>query len=305
VTGRIRPLVALPIVAGLLAASAGLQVLRDRWFATDQPAEQVLYVQSPAVVKRLALSYQALVADVYWVRALQHFGDSRRSTRQQQRYELLYPLLDLATTLDPHFNIAYRFGAIFLSQPAPGGPGRPDQAIALLQKGLEASPEKWEYMQDAGFVEYWARNDYKAAAAWFERGSRLPGAAWFLKPLAATTLATGGERRASRLLFQAIAASGENEWMRKDALRRLRQLDAMDAIDQLTRVVSVFKSRGASAPFTWSRLVQAGLLRGVPVDPDGFAFELRPWSGDVGLAEASTLLPLPIEPPGRRPTPGP
>ena len=43
-------------------------------------------------------------------------------------YALLYPLLDLTTTLDPYFSIAYRFGAIFLGEPYPGGPGRPDLA---------------------------------------------------------------------------------------------------------------------------------------------------------------------------------
>lgn len=299
-TGPVRLTLALPAIAGLLAASVGLQIVRDRRFGTDQPAEQVLYVQSPAVVKRLALSYQALAADIYWIRAIQHFGNNRRVTKQQQNYELLYPLLDMATTLDPYFNIAYRFGAIFLSSPPPSGPGRPDQAIALLEKGLEASPTRWQYMQDAGFVEYWARNDYKAAAEWFERGSRLPGAAWFLKPLAATTLAQGGDRRASRLLFQAIAATGENDWMRKDARRRLQQLDAMDALDQLTRIVGEFKARGAVAPFTWDRLVAAGLLRGLPADPTGEPFELRPWSGDVLLGEKSSLHPLPVEPPQRR-----
>src|SRR4029078_2453200 len=33
-----------------------------------------LYFRSPATVKRLALEYDAIAADVYWIRALQHFG---------------------------------------------------------------------------------------------------------------------------------------------------------------------------------------------------------------------------------------
>jgi hypothetical protein len=296
----LRAAVVLPIVAALLASSIGLQIARDRTFG-DQPAEQVLYVQSPAVVRRLALSYQALAADVYWMRALQHFGNSKKVTRQQKDYELLYPLLDMATSLDPYFNIAYRFGAIFLSEPKPGGPGQPDKAIALLQKGIEQMPEKWQYMQDIGFVEYWGRRDYKAAAAAFERGSRMPGAAWFLKPLAATTLAQGGQRSASRAIFQALAASAETEWMRNDARRRLRQLDAMDGMDALRRAVAVFRERGGQAPFTWPRLVAAGLVRGIPHDPDGTPFALGPWTGEVTLGETSPLRPLPDEGPGRPP----
>jgi len=272
-------------------------VQRDRRFATDQPAEQVLYVQSPEVARRLALSYDVLAADVYWIRALQHFGRARKATAQDRDYTLLYPLLDMATGLDPYYNIAYRFGAIFLSEPKPAGPGRPDLAVKLLLKGLAARPTKWEYMQDIGFVHFWAMHDYKGAAEWFERGSRIPGAAWFLKPLAATTLAKGGHRSASRTLFRALAESGESDWVRKDAARRLRQLDAMDAIDELRGVVARYRERGGSAPVTWQALVRAGYLRAIPADPDGFAYDLGPWSGDVALGERSTLAPLPIEPP--------
>jgi tetratricopeptide (TPR) repeat protein len=300
-----RAVVALPIAAALLASSVGLQMARDRAFGTHEPADQVLYVQSPAVVKRLALSYQALAADVYWMRALQHFGNRQRVTEQQKRFELLHPLLDMATTLDPYFNIAYRFGAIFLVEPPPRGPGQPDKAIALLQKGIEAMPEKWQYMQDAGFVEYWGRGDYQEAARWFERSSRVPGAPWFLKSLAATTLAQGGQRSASRAIFQALAASSENEWLQNDAKRRLRQLDAMDGIDELQRAVAVFKQRGGTPPFTWPRLAAAGILRGIPRDPDGAEFALGPWSGDVSLGPDSPLRPLPDESHGGPPAPRP
>ena len=65
------------------------------------------------------------------------------------------------------------------------------------------------------------------------RAAEIPGAPWFLKSLAANTLAQGGQRSASRLMFQALAETAENEWMRKDAPRRLRQLDAMDGMDAL------------------------------------------------------------------------
>ena len=99
----------------------------------------------------------------------------------------------MATTLDPCFNIAYRFGAIFLSEPPPGGPVGPTSHCAAGE-GHRGDARKWQYIQDIGFVEFWARKDYKAAAASFERASKAPGAAWFLKPLAATTLAQGGQR---------------------------------------------------------------------------------------------------------------
>ena len=76
------------------------------------------------------------------------------------------------TSLDPHFKVAYRFGAIFLTEAYPSGPGRPDLAIALLQRGIERDGGRWEYMHDIGFVYYWWLHDYKQAAEWFERAGR-------------------------------------------------------------------------------------------------------------------------------------
>src|ERR1051326_814686 len=114
-------------------------------------------------------------------------------------FDQLYPLLDITTTLDPRFNIAYRFGAIFLAAKYPEGPARPDLAVTLLEKALKTSPEKWQYWHDIGFVYYWDDQDYRNASEAFRRGADLPGAPWWLRSLAATTLVKGGDRETSRL----------------------------------------------------------------------------------------------------------
>src|SRR5271169_3206167 len=62
--------------------------------------EEVLYVSSPKGLKRLSLGYDGLLADVYWTRAVQYFGD--KLTRGSDHFDLLAPLLEITTTLDPH-----------------------------------------------------------------------------------------------------------------------------------------------------------------------------------------------------------
>jgi hypothetical protein len=289
-------IVSMLLVVILVGASAWIQIERDRRFGSDDPAGQVLYVQSPAVMKRLTLSYQGLAADLYWIRAIQYFGGSRREELHRNNYELLYPLLNISTTLDPRFNVAYRFGAIFLAEAPPGGPGRPDLAIALLQKGIAAMPERWLYYQDLGYVHYWARHDFKTAAEWFRKGSEVPGAPWWLKSLAANTLAQGGHRQTSRLLYQALAKTADNDFLRNDALRRLEQLDAMDLREALQNAVDRYKNEGGKPPYTWAGLVAAGVLRGVPVDPAGTEYILGPYAGHVDVHQKSPLQPLPDEP---------
>src|SRR5439155_9043203 len=107
----------------------------------------------------------------------------------------------------------------------------------LLEKGLEAQPDRWEYMEDVGFVHYWYEHNYKAAADAFDKAAQVPGAPWWLRSLAATTLEQGGDRRSSRTMWLAIRESAEIDWLRRDADRRLTQLDALDQIDARQRVV--------------------------------------------------------------------
>ena len=282
-------------IAGLVILYVLLQVVRDGRYAEYRAETTALYIPTGSVLQRAALSFDALLADVYWIRAIQHYGRTKLSEEERQ-YDLLYPLLDITTSLDPRFNIAYRFGAIFLAQAYPDGSGRPDQAIDLLQKGVHHMPERWEYRQDIGFVYYWWLHDYQQAAEWFRRASEVPGSPWWLKSLAANTLAEGGSRNASRMLWSQIYESADNEWIRNDALRRLTQLRALDEIDQLTAVVLAFEERTARLPVSWQDLIRAGLLRAVPVDPAGSPYTLDPNSGEVDLVSDSPLFPLPAEP---------
>jgi tetratricopeptide (TPR) repeat protein len=276
-----------------LSAAVALHAAGDahhRLPVVDRP--DLLYVRSPAAIRRLALGYDGFLADVYWIRALQHFGGERIAPPDHVRnYSLLYPLLDLATTLDPNFNIAYRFGSIFLGEPYPGGPGRPDLAIALLRKGIAAQPQKWQYLQDLGFVYYWHLQDYKTAAAWFERASEVPGAPSWLRPLAAVTLAEGGHRSASRTLFQQLAQS-EEPWLRGSAERRLRQLDALDMIDAVQAHVTAYQRTHPGEPVTWGKLIADGVLPSVPIDSSGTPLVITA-EGHVTISRESGLFPLP------------
>jgi tetratricopeptide (TPR) repeat protein len=293
------------VAAAFLGLAAGLQWAREQRYPAAAATEESLYLTSGAAVQRLTRGYNALAADLYWIRAIQHYGGVKLRLANSPRpgrpggevpseYQLLYPLLDITTTLDPRFNIAYRFGAIFLAEPYPGGAGRPDLAIALLEKGLRERPDKWEYMQDIGFVHYWWRHDYPEAARWFDRAAQVSGAPWWLKSLSAVTLAEGGDRRSSRLMWEAILQSAEIEWLRNDAERRLLQLRALDQIDELQRAVEGFTAAAGSPPADWAALVQARVLPGVPLDPGGTPYEIA--DGRVRMARSSALFPLPDEP---------
>ena len=282
------------LIALLMGGVVGLQLVLERYSGgPSATTENLLYVRSPETMKRLALSYDSLLADLYWIRAVQHYGGTRLSTDPDKRYDLLYPLLDLTTSLDDRFNIAYYYGSTFLAEAPPGGPGRPDLAIALLEKGLRAQPDKWEFAQWIGFVHYWWRQDYQQAAAWFSRAAQFPGAPIWMAPLAASTLTEGGSRQASRFMWEEIARTAEDEWFRNEARRRLQQLDAMDQLDQLRTIAARFSEQRGAPASDWSELRATGYLKGTPVDPTGTPYRLD--AGVVTLDRSSRLWPLPAQ----------
>ena len=294
------------LVLALGAGAGALQRERERRYPEPTIDTASLYFTSGATLRRLTAGYNALAADLYWIRAIQYYGDMKRRLsgdrargdrpdEEAADYRLLYPLLDLTTSLDPRFNIAYRFGAIFLAEAHPGGPGRPDLAIALLEKGLQERPDKWEYMQDIGFVHYWWRHDYQAAAQWFDRASQVPDAPWFLRSLAATTLAEGGDRQSSRTMWESILASAEIDWLKHDAERRLMQLDVMDFIPTVQAAVDRAALETGTPPRSWDSLIRNRVIPGVPVDPTRTPYEIDA-TGKVVLSPVSPLFPLPDEP---------
>jgi tetratricopeptide (TPR) repeat protein len=286
----------LGAVVLMLALATAVQIARERTFAFAERDAQVLYVRSGVVMRRVALSYSAVLADLYWIRALQYYGRERLKPGDDRGYDLLYPLLDLSTSLDPLFTVGYRFGAIFLAEPHPGGAGRPDQAIALLEKGVAANPRKWDYYHDIGFIYYWNLHDYKSAAAWFTRGGELPGAPWWLKTYAGVMLIRGGDRQSSRAMWERLGQSEENDWLRQTSQLRLMQLDALDQIDTLQTIVREFARVNGALPRSWEQLVAARMLAAIPVDPSGTVYSLDFTMGIVSVPSWSKIYPLPTEP---------
>ncbi len=281
----------LALLVVLLASAVALQAARERIAPPRAVAVPTLWLQSPAAARRLMLSFTDLAADVYWMRAVVHYGGERRSAATEGRYALLYPLLDMTTTLDPHFDVAARLGAIFLSEGYPGGPGRPDQALALLEKGIRSDPDRWQYRHDIGFVHYWWLKNYPEAARQFDLAAQLPGAPLWLRTMAAVTLTRGGDRESARKLWSELLETADVDWLRQAADFRLRQLAALDDIDALTAIVARSRPRLPGA-LDWPALVRARILDRVPTDPLGVPYELT-GDGTVTIGAESPLGPLP------------
>lgn len=261
----------------LLASLAGSVLILRKLDATrgsQATLEEVLYLPSGKVLKRVSLGYSGLLADIYWTRAVQYFGS--KHLQRSTRYDLLYPLLDITTDLDPQLIVAYQFGSIFLSQKPPEGAGQPDKAVALVEKGIRENPTYWRLYFTLGFIHYLDRRDYKAAQQAFEKGSEIPGALPWMKVMAAKMAENAEDINTALTLWQAVYDTTQDPTTRDTALKHIASLRAEAEITELTRRIDYYREKAGSQPSSWSDLVRAGLLRRVPVDPSGAPYELLP-----------------------------
>ena len=280
--------VTIVLAAVLIISLAGsILLLRciDRMRA-GATLEEVLYIPSATALKRMSLGYSGLLADVYWTRAVQYFGTKHRE--HARRYDLLAPLLDITTTLDPHLIVAYQFGSTFLAQKPPEGAGMPDKAVELVERGIRANPNHWKLYYELGFLQYMELHDPAAAARAFERGSKVPNAHPFLKVLAATMAQHAGETEIARLLWTTTYQTTDDRLIRSNALKHLRALKVDEDISRLETLVAEYRSRIGALPRSFSDMVQAGLLRGIPADPLGHPYKLFP-DGHIEVLDPDAL----------------
>jgi len=234
--------------------------------------DDVLYVSSPKLVKRASLGFDGLMACIYWTRTVQYFG--HRHFNREKSYNELAPLLEITAALDPQLLPAYQFGASFLAPAPPNGAGQPERAVRLMEYGIEHNPDNWRLYYDLGFVYYTELHDFKKAGDVFAKGSTISGAHPFMKILAANMAQHAQDFSTARLLWSAAYESSQESNIRQNAVEHLRAIQVDEDVSNLQNAVTRFVQANGRVPTSLWEVVNAEHLRGIPLDPDGNAYEL-------------------------------
>jgi hypothetical protein len=276
---------ALVLASALVPTS---QARIDRLAGEFRAQQDVLYLWNGEQVRRMLPGFESLAADIYWLRTVQYYGGHRRFA-SDKNFELLRPLIDITTTLDPRLEIAYRYGAIFESEQPPIGAGRPREGIGVLEKGVKAMPQSWRLRQDLGFFHYLYLKDAVGAAAVLDEAAGIPGAPYWLRTLAADLLARGGDRAASRRMWEQMFEQSEEGIIRENARAQLQALDSLDLADAVAQAVAEFAKRRGRTPRSLDELASSGLWRGPLVDRAGVPLGYDASSGRAFVDERSPI----------------
>src|ERR1700674_3863472 len=69
---------AIAVAGALLAGAVQVQAAREREYPAPPVDEDAVYITSGSALRRLSGAYNALAADVYWIRAIQYYGAAKR-----------------------------------------------------------------------------------------------------------------------------------------------------------------------------------------------------------------------------------
>lgn len=268
--------------AGVWRLQRNIDHMKD---SIDVEQDQLAF-RSGSLVKKLSLEYAPLVGAIYWTRVVQYFGEKHRL--HQTNLELLWSLLDITTTLDPHLMPAYRFGSVFLSDSPPRGAGRPDLAVKLLERGIKENPDQWRLYQDLGNVYYFDAKDYPKASAAFAEGSKNPNAMIWMKVMAAKIAAEGESPETSYFLWLQVYQTTTDPMVKQNAELHLKLMKVELDLKEINRLADDYEKQTGQRATKIGELLQAGLLKEVPSDPEGYPYVL----GEGGKAELSLDSPM-------------
>lgn len=192
------------------------------WFQVTRPAQATadanVFVPSPELYLDFSPSFRTSIADVYYLSLVQYFGEHVEGDRE---FPALPEMVDLVTTLSPHFKKAYIFGAFALHEA-----GRPDLSYKVLERGFKNNPDDYRFPAYIGFFAYqYGAGETKdaVAAAWYAEAAKIPGCPDYVSRLAATLFGKGGELEKSVAMWGQVYLAGD-KFSRQRAVNELNEV---------------------------------------------------------------------------------
>jgi tetratricopeptide (TPR) repeat protein len=260
-----RRTVALLVVA--LAFAAGKVAVGRRLDAKAALAPYDLrYLPSPQAARWASLGHPTLLANLYWLRAVQYVGDPKADERG---WDKLFPVLDLVTDLDPQHGYAYQVGGNILAVS-----GRVDESNRILEKGAANVPDRYILPFHRAVNAFMYEGNYALAGEWFERSARTPGAPLHMREAVMAMYVKGNQAEAAVRFLTHMIEKSEDAESRKALENQLQQARLEQAAAQIDAAARRYHEQFGWFPTSVAALTVAGLLPEVPPDPYGGSWRI-------------------------------
>jgi hypothetical protein len=238
------------------------------------------FVPRPDRARVSALGFDSVVADYYWLMAVQAVGGSVGG--HDLPVDHLGRLIDVVTTVDPWVDHAYRFAALWLTDDEESV----RHANRLLLRGVAHHPTDWRNRYHLGFNHFFYLEENQRAADWLESAIPLKGSPRYLGPLVARLRLERGGLETAAAFLRELARSSDDEYARAEYEKSLDEIQVERAARFLDTARDEY-GRRFGVDITRVEDLLAGpnpVLRVLPrAHPhlDGWAWVLNPESGEI------------------------
>ncbi len=255
--------------ATVLYAQAGF-----REAALDEEAAAP-YVPRPIAARILALGQEALLGDLYWLKAVQILGGSRRPA---EHAETVGQIVDVVTQLDPYVDHPYRFAAIWMNRDQ----DNVRDANRILRRGISYHPLEWRNRFYLSFNHFFYLDEQKTAADELEPAIALEKAPDYLgRLLARLRSESGGGLDVAEAYLRQLVESTEDESRLADYAKALDEIETERRARFLDRARERFIEIHGHDIERVDDLVTHGVLSHLPPEPHGWEWQLDPRTGEI------------------------
>lgn len=261
----------------LLAAAVGLTgAVHGRMPTPVRAFQGDVFVPRPEVAHLSAFGFDAVVADYYWLQAVQIVGSA--SVVERKAY-LLAGLLDVVTTLDPWVGHPYRFAAVWLTDDEDDV----RKANDLLRRGIEHHPDDWRNYFYLGFNHFWYLDEPAEAARALEAAIQLPDAPLYLRRLVARLKGDHGGLELAESFLHGLILEAQSDDEREQYERALGEIATERVARSLDAARERYRERHGRDIERVEDLVRgpAPVLAALPRDPSGGGWTLEPYTGEI------------------------
>lgn len=278
--------IGLAVVGALLvAASCVLHGRLDQVREGTQQVQRFMFLPQAEVLKVLSFGYHDIVADFFWLQAIQAMGE-RNVSEEAGRW--IYRALDLVTTLDPQFVRAYEAGGLALCTLVV----LPEESNALLEKGIMYNPQVWQLPFYAGINYYFEFEDDQKAGEYVARAARLPGAPEYLSGVAARLYVSAKAPQNAVELLVSLYEHAEDGEARKILEQRLKRAIVERDLHILQEAIGRYRDRFSHPPSRLESLVAQGVLNKLPQDPFGGGYVYDPYTQVVSSSSVKERMTM-------------
>ncbi len=229
---------------------------KEKTFVSDE----AIYIFPKKTLKLVALGYDNIVVDFYYIWMIQFYSESAIT----KRLDYMVPIIKSIAELDSKFLEPFSIGGMIAAMQG----RRVDLALKILEIGMKYNPSEWTYPMEAGYYLRKSKQ-YKKAALYYDIAAHKEDSPKYLVRVFADMFRKAGDVYQSYKLWSIINKNAKTNYEKEVSYHHLYQLKVEIDRKKLYPIIEKFKKSYGRYPYDLKELYLRRYISYIPKDYDG------------------------------------